>query len=66
MSWKLIQQAFNLNDHDINTNATDARWHTGDWTYKNILYGSNPVWQGNAADAFMNHMAHLHAQVLAA
>lgn len=66
LSWKLIQQAFNLNDHDINTNATDARWHTGDWTYKNILYGSNPVWQGNAADAFMNHMAHLHAQVLAA
>ena len=66
LSWELIQQAFSLNNHDVNTNATDARWHTGDWTYKNILYGSNPAWQGNAADAFMNHMAHLHAQILAA
>lgn len=66
LSWELIQQAFSLNEHDVNTNATDARWHTGDWTYKNILYGSNPAWQGNAADAFMNHMAHLHAQILAA
>lgn len=66
LSWELIQQAFSLNDHNVNTNAADARWHTGDWTYKNILYGSNPAWQGNAADAFMNHMAHLHAQILAA
>ena len=63
--WKFIQKLFALGDSDVKRNAANARWHTKDWTYKNILYGNNPVWQGNAADAFMNHMAHMHVQLMA-
>lgn len=63
--WKFIQQLFAGGDSDVKRNAANARWHTKNWTYKNILYGDNPVWQGNAADAFMNHMAHMHVQLMA-
>lgn len=62
---ELIRDIFKSKYHDIKHNASEARWNTHDWTYKNIVYGNNPVWQGNAADAFMNHMAHLHVQILA-
>ena len=65
MRWKFIQEIFSNGDSDSKKNAAEARWRTHNWTYKNILYGENPVWQGNVADAFMNHMAHLHIQVLA-
>ena len=61
---ELIRDIFKSKYHDIKHNASEARWDTHDWTYKNIIYGKNPVWQGNAADAFMNHMAHLHVQIL--
>lgn len=63
MRWKFIQEIFNTGDSDSKRNAANARWKTHNWTYKNILYGDNPNWQGNAADAFINHMAHLHVQV---
>ena len=62
---ELIRDIFKSKYHDIKHNASEARWNTHNWTYKNIIYGNNPVWQGNAADAFMNHMAHLHVQILA-
>lgn len=62
---ELIRDIFKSKYHDIKHNASEARWDTHDWSYKNIVYGKNPVWQGNATDAFMNHMAHLHVQVLA-
>lgn len=62
---ELIRDIFKSKYHDIKHNASEARWDTHDWSYKNIVYGRNPVWQGNATDAFMNHMAHLHVQILA-
>lgn len=62
---ELIRDIFKSKYHDIKHNSSEARWNTHNWTYKNIIYGNNPVWQGNAADAFMNHMAHLHVQILA-
>lgn len=34
-------------------------------TFKNVFYGQNPNWHGNAADAFINHLGHLHVQILA-
>lgn len=46
-------------------NGAYARWHTHNWAYKQIFYGDNPAWQGNVADAFMNHLAHMHVQLLA-
>lgn len=60
-----ILEIYNGNDASRKYNAAMARWHTGDYTYRNIFFGNNPVWQGNAADAFMNHMGHMHAQILA-
>ena len=63
--WKFIKEVFSSDDAEMKSRAANARWHTKNWTYKNILYGDNPVWQGNAADAFMNHMAHLHIQIMA-
>ena len=65
MRWKFIQEVFRIDDSDMKKNAAEARWRTHNWSYKNILYGDNPVWQGNVADAFMNHMAHLHVQLIA-
>lgn len=35
------------------------------FNYKDIIYGRQSTWHGKAADAFMNHMAHYHVQVLA-
>lgn len=32
--------------------------------YRHVLYGESKAWKGNVADAFMNHMAHLHIQLL--
>lgn len=32
---------------------------------KFIYYGDNPNWYGNMADAFVNHLAHLHIQIFA-
>ena len=58
-------RVFNENNSGMKERASNARWHTKDWTYRNIFYGDNPSWQGNAADAFMNHMAHMHVQILA-
>lgn len=65
MRWKFIQEVFHINDSNMKKNAAEARWRTHNWSYKNILYGDNPAWQGNVADAFMNHMAHLHVQLIA-
>ena len=65
MKWKFIQQVFKMDDHDLKKQASEARWRTHNWTYRNILYGQNPSWYGNAADAFMNHMAHMHVQLIA-
>ena len=64
--YKFIKELFQSEDSDIKRNAANARWHTKDWTYRNILYGNNPQWQGNATDAFINHLGHLHAQIFAA
>ena len=33
-------------------------------SYKNVLYGNSEVWRGNVADAFINHLAHRHANLL--
>ena len=61
--WKFIQKTFNEGDSDIKRNAAYARWQSQRWTYKEVFYGNNPVWHGNAADAFMNHLAKNHAQL---
>lgn len=66
MPYKFIKQIFKIGDSEVKRNGANARWRTHNWSYKNILYGENPVWQGNVADAFMNHMAHLHVQLIAA
>ena len=63
MPWKFIQKTFTDGDDEIKRNAAYVRWKTWQWTYKQVLYGENPVWQGNAADAFMNHLAKNHAQL---
>ena len=60
--YELITRIFKEADSDVKSNASNARWHTKDWTYRNILYGKNPHWRGNVTDAFINHMAHLHIQ----
>jgi hypothetical protein len=44
MRWKFIQKIFSGEDSDSKKNAAEARWRTHNWTYKNILYGENPVW----------------------
>lgn len=63
--YKFIKQVFSLDDSEMKSRAANARWHTKNWTYKNILYGDNPMWRGNVADAFVNHLAHLHVQTFA-
>lgn len=59
------RRVFNENNSGMKRRASNARWHTKDWTYRNIFYGDNPSWQGNTTDAFMNHMAHMHVQIMA-
>lgn len=65
LRWKFIEQIFEIGDSERKRNASNARWKTHNWTYKNIMYGNNPSWLGNVADAFVNHMAHLHVQTIA-
>lgn len=69
MDYKFIKQIFNLdddtNDDDVKRAASLARWYNKDWTYKNILFGNSKMWRGHVADAFVNHMAHLHVQTIA-
>lgn len=60
-----IGRLFSSGDDGMKSRASNARWHTKDWTYRNIFYGDNPMWTGNVADAFMNHMAKMHVQLIA-
>lgn len=60
-----VDRLFNSGNRGMKSRAAKARWHTKDWTYRNIFYGKNPMWMGNVADAFMNHMAKMHVQLIA-
>lgn len=35
------------------------------FTLKEFMYGDNPQWQGQAADAFLQHLAHMHVGLFA-
>lgn len=59
-------RVFNEGTSKMKQRANAAKYRTNNWTYKNIIYGEGENYQGQVADAFLQHMGQMHVQVLAA
>lgn len=58
------REIFNISNiqRDIKSRAGKEAHYKHIWNYRWIIYGNNPNWKGNVADAYIQHLGDLHTE----